>query len=502
MTPQPDTIYQGDAIEVMRGWRDGFIHLCVSSPPYWNLRNYNDVDGQLGLEETPEEYLEKTVAVFHEVKRVLRDDGVCFVNMGDSYASQGGDLSKPRVINTGQAAANSQMKPGCRTAPPGLKPLDMVGMPWRLALALQADGWYLRSDIIWHKPAPLPESVNGWRWERCRVKVKGGIKHSGGTRGAANGTFEASLHTPDRNATWRDCPGCEKCKRNGGYVLRKGSWRPTKSHEYIFMLAKSPDYFCDAEAVKEKGSGLTGGGFSEKTHAARRGTISGGVESGRPDTNGSRNKRTVWTVNTHAFPGPHYATFPPKLIEPCILAGTSAKGVCPQCGSPWVRMVSTQFVQQGPTRNRGAVKGADKDAKSMTMGDGGRVGINNTTTLGWRPSCDCYEDEYTAWLAPHPRSKKWKTRRSQDVTGMWRFRMLRRLGTPPFDTEPAIVFDPFMGAGTTALIAWAHGRRYLGIDLDPASVKLANERIAAAQRGKKWKPQPKSDKPMPLFEEV
>lgn len=248
-------ILAGDWVEQLRTLEDGSVHCCVTSPPYWGLRDYG-VAGQLGLEKTPEEYVAKLVEGFREVRRVLRDDGSIWVNLGDSYTSGGrGEQSRIR-----------SWRP---EMPFALKPKDLVGIPWRVAFALQADGWYLRSDIIWHKPNPMPESVTD---------------------------------------------------------------RPTKSHEYIFLLSKRQSYYYDAEAIKEPS--LNGG----KVVSLGDKSFSAGQANGRnvePSGNGlsdtytvlnDRNKRTVWTVATSPYKEAHFATFPPDLIEPCILAGCLVGG--------------------------------------------------------------------------------------------------------------------------------------------------------------------------------
>jgi DNA modification methylase len=272
----PWNIMQGDCLEVLQTLPSESVNTCVTSPPYWGLRDYQ-VDGQLGLEATPEEYVAHMVEVFREVRRVLRDDGTLWLNLGDSYAS-GGKGGGGSFMNERRDAAwqsRSEVN-GWRSPPPGLKHKDLVGIPWRIAFALQADGWYLRSDIIWAKPNPIPESVTD---------------------------------------------------------------RPTKSHEYMFLLSKSPRYYYDHEAIKEEVAESTAG----------RGPVSFGGEKGRnyrPEvgdpnfrngseqwgrvseyTDGKRNKRSVWTVSTKPFSGAHFATFPPDLIEPCILAG------CPEGGT-------------------------------------------------------------------------------------------------------------------------------------------------------------------------
>jgi DNA modification methylase len=251
------------------------VDCVVTSPPYWGLRDYG-ADGQLGREPTPEAYVESMVKVFREVRRVLKGDGTLWLNLGDSYASNGirGDTRSgfnDRYFGTsngrGKQGATADVVPP-NVIPPGLKPKDLVGIPWRVAFALQADGWWLRSDIIWHKPNPMPESV-------------------------------------------RD--------------------RPTKAHEYVFLLSKSERYHYDADAIAQPAqtAGQLGGltPHSADGMGVRR---SGNMipERGRayvrPDT---RNRRSVWSITTKPFPEAHFATFPPDLPELCIKAG------CPEGGT-------------------------------------------------------------------------------------------------------------------------------------------------------------------------
>jgi DNA modification methylase len=263
-----ENIITGDALSSLKELPAESVHCCVTSPPYWGLRDYG-TEGQLGLEKTPEQHVAAMVEIFREVRRVLRGDGTLWLNYGDSYATQGGPRRYGSSDNgTGRGDAPSDN----RYPPPGLKPKDLVGMPWRVAFALQSDGWWLRSDIIWHKPNPMPESCTD---------------------------------------------------------------RPTKSHEYMFLLAKSARYFYDADAVREAGCGY---GSSENFRCDKysnnqafdnsrdwRGTSKGG---GRNSYDGSgRNLRDVWTIATKPYPSAHFATFPPKLIEPCIKAG------CPEGGT-------------------------------------------------------------------------------------------------------------------------------------------------------------------------
>ena len=254
------TIHTGDAAAVLATLPPESAHCCVTSPPYWGLRDYG-VDGQLGLESTPEEYVAKMVDLFRCVRRVLKDDGTIWVNLGDSYAMDskwGGSSSNKNEKKQGYHRPGG--RGGC-----GLPDKNLIGIPWRVAFALRADGWTLRSDIIWHKPNPMPESVTD---------------------------------------------------------------RPTKAHEYLFLLAKSRRYYYDSAAVREAQSESTiarfgGGNAQRKSGKAyrkdRRVALSNELLAGR-------NIRSVWTVPTHSFPGAHFATFPPKLIEPCIKAGCPVGG--------------------------------------------------------------------------------------------------------------------------------------------------------------------------------
>ena len=263
----------GDCRETMRRWAaDGVkAQACVTSPPYYGLRDYGH-EGQIGLEETPEDYIKAMVEVFRCVWDVLEDNGTLWLNIGDSYARNGGGVeSKMNTVHkmgVGQKA--TYLAGGMQSinkVPEGLKSKDLIGIPWMLAFALRADGWYLRQDIIWHKPNPMPESVR----DRC-----------------------------------------------------------TKAHEYIFLLSKSEKYFFDSEAMKEPAVGNASGAAAsfKRTGSKREQTIPGqGYGTHRQDRedvayNETRNRRSVWTVATRPYKGAHFATFPPALIEPCILAGS------------------------------------------------------------------------------------------------------------------------------------------------------------------------------------
>ena len=243
--------------------------MCCTSPPYWGLRDYG-IDNQLGLEPTPEEYVANLVAVFRDVRRVLRDDGVVWLNLGDSYSSSikgGGGPDSTSTLHGSPAEVNGQ-RFAARRVDTGLKPKDLVGIPWRVAFALQADGWWLRSDVIWAKPNPMPESVTD---------------------------------------------------------------RPTKSHEYVFLLSKKERYFYDADAIKEASvctwnaarSTLAANGFKNvelKKLGQRR--TAGADTYHRDEDRTGRNRRTVWTVAAEPYAEAHFAVMPTQLVEPCVLAGS------------------------------------------------------------------------------------------------------------------------------------------------------------------------------------
>lgn len=252
-------IHIGDCREILRTLPEQSVQCCVTSPPYYGLRDYG-VDGQIGLEETPERFITQLVDVFREVRRVLRDDGTLWLNIGDSYARTGGTDCKVSASAQVGSTRNTLEQMSDRTsnaAAIGLKSKDLIGIPWMLAFALRADGWYLRQDIIWHKPNPMPESVK----DRC-----------------------------------------------------------TKAHEYLFLLTKSARYCFDADAIAETSvKGSAGSTFnSGKTATHQLGRSS---DAHREDGE-TRNKRSVWTIPTAPFKEAHFATFPPALVEPCILAGS------------------------------------------------------------------------------------------------------------------------------------------------------------------------------------
>jgi len=317
--------YIGDCCDLMRQIPDESIHCVVTSPPYWGLRDYG-VDGQFGLEKTPDDFVTKTVEVFREVWRVLRDDGTLWLNLGDSYCASGGDTRVGfNARYHGQnpetpTKQNSHKK--IKGLVSGLRAKNLVGMPWRVAFALQADGWILRSDIVWHKPNPMPESVTD---------------------------------------------------------------RPTKSHEYIFLMTKSPKYYYDAEAIKERAN--LSSQRSKPVNAKE--SVGNTGSSKRTDFEKirhavtERNKRSVWTVPAAPYSGAHFATYPPKLIEPCILAGTSPT-VCGVCATPWVRQVETSYDNPGNRTTNGP---RSVERRHETAGFETRL-EKRTKTIGWHSQCE------------------------------------------------------------------------------------------------------------------
>jgi len=256
LTEDKNKILCGDCFDILKTLPAESVQCCVTSPPYWGLRDYG-VEGQLGLEKTPEEYVEKMVAVFEEVRRVLRKDGTLWLNLGDTYAAN----RTTQVIDNKHVDVGNDLS---MKVPSGLKQKDLCGIPWRVAFALQSAGWYLRQDIIWHKPNPMPESVT----DRC-----------------------------------------------------------TKAHEYVFLMAKSGKYFYDADALREPCVQTEHNlGKNSRVFQNRDVIHSQKYREERMDESfnheGGRNRRSVWTIATAPFPAAHFATFPEALVEPCILAGS------------------------------------------------------------------------------------------------------------------------------------------------------------------------------------
>lgn len=373
-------IFHGDVRESLRALPAVSVDCVVTSPPYWGLRDYGLAPvvwqselrcshewsgdgrctlcdgwrGQLGLEPTLELYVRHMVEVFREVRRVLKPSGSLWLNLGDCYNAA---TSAPRAASTNrvgywQAAGSMGDR---RVNVRELKAKDLVGIPWRVALALQADGWYLRSDVIWAKPNPIPEGV-------------------------------------------RD--------------------RPVRSHEYLFLLSRQARYFYDAEAVRQLGA------FDKDTRA-RDNTVRAGHA-----------RRSVWTIPTQRYLHAHFATFPERLVEPCILAGTSAAGCCPGCGKPWQRTVCVRYSNPG---NRSTNGPRSAERRNESPGFHRRL-VRLLDGEAWQPTCSC----------ARPRG-------------------------------PATVLDPFVGSGTTLAVARRLGRRAIGIELNADYVNLARNRVGTVE---------------------
>ena len=397
-------IIHADVIDGLKQLPDQSVQCVVTSPPYWGLRDYG-VDGQIGLEKTPDEYISKMVEVFREVKRVLRKDGTLWLNLGSCYAS-----GKPKEHYSDDYSDQGWSDRQSRKPPNGFKQKDLVGIPWLVALALQADGWYLRSDIIWNKPNPMPSSAED---------------------------------------------------------------RPTTSHEYIFLLTKSAKYFYDGEAIREPSSesyindkrpvgvlrqrvnknskypnegqfkkqDQTGNptytGFNERYKnkiAAAGNNIAGHSHklcnaAGDPICDGiTRNRRTVWTITTKARPEAHFATFPDEIPKVCISAGSSEYGCCPSCGAPWKRIVEVTGGTIGESWHphlNDAVEGQISPSSTTLK-------TYKREQKGWEPTCKC----------------------------------------EGFKPVPCVVLDPFGGSGTTAKVARELKRDAILIELSAEYIKI------------------------------
>jgi DNA modification methylase len=535
------TVYGGDCREVMRSMEPESVHCVVTSPPYWGLRDYGDA-GQLGLEPTPEEYVANMVEVFREVRRVLRSDGTVWLNLGDSYNSgsqdnhgKGGTMERPGLAPVDGWA-------GHRPLTPGLKPKDLVGIPWRVAFALQQP-YYTgaikdEKDRIWlaamvdaegcmflHKRGEGLSNGQGYtrknatygaglevsntseaivqrclaiagkgsivrqekdrrqplyRWNlrsnECRELIRELYPYLVAKQHQARLLIGCPSSGPDAEKAWAglqslhhgtgssiDFTAPASMLEPGWYLRSDIVWakpnpmpesvtdRPTKSHEYLFLLSKSPRYYFDADAVREpskwvdaEGRPIDSWGRPVKPplhHEAGRQYSGVGLDpikggDGAPRslgagvTDGQRNLRSVWTIATQPYPGAHFATFPRKLVEPCIKAGTSERGVCPVCGLPW-RRVTEETIDFTSGSGRAGREPDGKNGHDYEQATSGSYDIRmgpskNVRTLSWIRSC-----EHDA------------------------------------EPVPATVLDPFAGSGTTGVVAQSLGRRAVLIDLNP-----------------------------------
>lgn len=425
---QVELLYGMDVFKGLKKIPSESVHCVVTSPPYWALRDYK-ARGQIGLEKTPQAFVKNLVSVFREVRRVLRNDGTFWLNIGDSYNAQAGQQNLTHSIATKRGGGVKCSTPKYRLKKKllgSIKPKDLIGVPWRLALALQEDGWYLRSDIIWNKPNPMPSSATD---------------------------------------------------------------RPTLSHEYIFLLTKSKKYFYDQDAIRtplkessvtrlsqdtlsmQIGSARGNGGMKKngnmkavykalpdgqsnlrKKRARERGESWHDHENNEELGNrigeklsnaAGANIKSVWTFPTQGYAKAHFATFPQMLPLICIQAGTSPAGACSQCGSPRLRITEKRLVPTAKAAKTAVIDARDdeadeNDAGSNRQKDGHMPGMaTEVTTLGFKRNCKCKTDSVI----------------------------------------PCTVLDPFSGSGTTGLVATSLGRRYIGIDINKSYLEMARERI-------------------------
>jgi DNA modification methylase len=543
------TVMLGDCRQVMAQMEPESVHCVVTSPPYWGLRDYGQ-DGQLGLEPTPEAYVESMVAVFREVRRVLRSDGTVWLNLGDSYAATSAGAAYGWTNGkTSERDRETMASYKAGKLPPGLKPKDLVGIPWRVAFALQQP--YYTGDIkderdrtwlaalmdgegtftILSTTSSSAGSVSYPPIAQVRMTSQGVVAKAASLVGVASPAQYPPSNRGNRAVyQWRLSGGrassiaqelypylIEKRRQalvvwnhqqvREGYTTKRGvfmpdearakqqvcrdlirrmnrgehvdlpSWmveppgmtepgwylrsdviwskpnpmpesvtdRPTKAHEYLFLLSKSPRYYYDADAVREDSSPFSrpqGPGDGPRQKVVERHE---GIPRERRDGKGldavpymaGRNLRSVWTIATQPYPGAHFATFPQALVEPCIKAGTSEKGVCPECGAPWERVVERGESHYAELGKANGVDFGRADSQPGNMGNtrtaNGTVPslrAASSTTTGWRPSCRC-EHDGGGWVP-----------------------------------VPATVLDPFAGSGTTGLVAQRLSRRAVLIDLN------------------------------------
>ena len=418
-------LFHGDSLAVLQQLPSASVQCCVTSPPYWALRDYG-VDGQLGLETTPELFVESMVRLFAEVRRVLRNDGTLWLNIGDSYfqgKGVAGGLDPKNPLGRKRTQFPNQK------AVAGLKGKDLVGIPWMLAFALRADGWYLRQDIIWHKRSPMPESVR----DRC-----------------------------------------------------------TKSHEYIFLLSKSPKYFYDAIGSHEETTGNSharGDGLNAKARS-----IIAGDHKNRPKQNDSfsaavngivatRNMRSVWPLASFPLKESHFAAYPPELVRRCLSAGISEKGCCSSCGKPWVRV--TEKVREA---TRPGTNAKQHFCSNWQSGKGSHNTLQHNGLQGDHPK---------TWKSDNFDSVGQRSELSPNRDPMRHVTATRTVGWKA-DCEceesqavPCRVLDPFHGAGTTWKVCERLGASYIGIDLNEEYLQLSVDRAPVHFPHERRKPKPR-----------
>ena len=463
----------GDCLDSLKELPDESVQVCVTSPPYYNLRDYGTanweggdpdcdhlgppkptqagfneryfnreakdsnkqaelrmpyvgtcgkcgakrVDKQIGLEESLGEYIQSLVNVFREVNRVLRPDGTLWLNLGDSYAGSGKGRNANGVANVDpnskQATSQGTIEGHLTKSNTQLAPKNLMGVPWRVAFALQDDGWILRSEVIWHKPNPMPSPVKD---------------------------------------------------------------RPTSSHEHIFLFAKSSKYYYDSDAIREP--------VKSDTPQAKRDIKR--MQEGRKEFDGERkkhqdskqqnsfiagnpakgrNKRDVWSITTKPFKGAHFAVYPPDLIEPCILASTSEKGACVDCGTPWTRVTERVRIKRNeldPSDPR--YRPNTYDGAYEKINGRGDAGYTQITEKGWQPGCECRGKLVRKEVSVNGKNKKQTVYESE-------------IPLDEHPIKPCVVLDPFGGSGTTAAVANAFRRDAILCELNPEYAKIIPTRI-------------------------
>ncbi len=401
--------------------------------------------GCFGMEPTPELYIEHAVTIFREVRRVLRDDGTLWMNMGDSYANDGkwgGETGgKQDYLD-----ADNRKRVGREKRFTGLKPKDLVGIPWMLAFALRADGWWLRQDIIWQKPNPMPESVT----DRCTKAHEYLFLLTKSARYYYDA--EAIKEPCESPQGWKTPDGWDTTAGNGNHGLFHKEGREKGYTGYVGKVGREgqnsrmhqdrdPNHSSERKgraAGNKTHKGVTEYELSEtEEHRTKAGLLSI-ADVAYP----MRNKRSVWTIATEAMPEAHFATFPTDLVKPCILAGTSKWGCCGKCGAPWKRVFTKELTPTAKATHTFVVDERDTDADSQDQGsnrqkDGHKPGWANTSsTKGWEPTCAC-----------------------------------------PSIFIPSTVLDPFSGSGTTCFVARQLNCRSIGIELNADYIEIANRRL-------------------------